>query len=230
MGLFSSITNSLFGGSQSESGNQFADQLNSQFSGFIDQGSGAVGALGSLLGLGSPEAGQQALDQWWNSSGGQFLLNQGAEDVDAFYRSRGLANSGATIKGIEDWRSNLASTQFGQATDNLTQLAGLGLGAGNVISGAGRESESSDSSGGLGRFLGSAASLIGLSDPDAKENVEKVDTLDVVEWTYKGDDSGQRYRGVMADKAAEKVPASEGPIVDGMRTVDYFKLVHAGVA
>lgn len=236
MGLFGSISKALFGKKEpqtSESGNRFADQINTQFSPMAAQGAQGMGAMANIMGLGGPGARSDALEGWWDSSGGDFMLNQGMDDVDAFYRAKGLGQSGATMKGIEDYRSGLASTKMGEGMGFLGDISRLGLGAGGLVSSAGQYSEGTGahkSGGGLGKVLGLVSSI--LSDRRLKTNIEKVgelpDGLGVYDYDYipaKGPIAAfmppGRQRGVMAGEVAQLRPWALGPEIDGFQTVRY---------
>lgn len=227
MGLFGGLTRALFGGGKSA--NRAFGQLQQDFTPWIQQGGQGMGALGNLLGLNGPGQQSDAAKGWWNSSGGDFMLNQGMEDVDAFMRAKGMGNSGAAMKAMEGYRSDLASTKMGEVTDNLARYAGLGLGAGNVIGGAG--GKSTQSNGGLGQLLGSFLA----SDPRLKTAVEKLDELPdglgIYAYDYLPQDGPiasympeGRQIGVMADEVALLRPWALGPVVGGFATVNYGAL------
>lgn len=227
MGLFGGLTRALFGGSKSA--NRAFGQIQNDFTPWTQQGGQGMGALGNLLGLNGPEATSTAAKSWWDSSGGDFMLNQGLEDTDAFMRAKGLGNSGAAMKAMEGYRSNLASTKLGEVTDNLARYAGLGLGAGNLIAGAG--GKSTQSNGGMGQMIGALLA----SDPRLKTDIEKVgqfpDGLGIYAYDYVPQDGPiasfmpeGRQLGVMADEVALFRPWALGPVIDGFQTVNYGAL------
>lgn len=209
-----SFLSSIFGGSKQSqtSGNNAYPWIKSTF------GPGAGSAFNSgtsgiqgLLGL--PGGDPQALQKYWNGSGGQFMLNQGTDAINSNMYARGLGKSGADIKGLEDYRSGLASTKMNEVMQNYLGLAKLGLGAGSLVSDAGQFSKGGggSSSGGFGAFLGSvlstaAASGAFPSDPRVKTNVVWVGTdpdgLDWFDFDYRQDMGlelpTERQRGVMA--------------------------------
>jgi hypothetical protein len=152
-----SFLNTIFGGSNSssKSGNQAYPWISQNFEpGAASAFNGGTTALEGLLGM--PGGDPQALQKFWNSTGGNFLLNQGVNDVNANMYARGLGKSGADMKGIEDYRQNLASTKLNDLMQNYMGLAKLGLGAGSLVSDAGQYSKGSgsSSSGNLGRTIG----------------------------------------------------------------------------
>jgi hypothetical protein len=163
----SNIFHSIFGGSssssKSESGNLAYPWVSSTYE------PGAAGAFnGGLSGieglLGMPGGDPQALQKFWNSTGGQFLLNQGTNAINANMYARGLGRSGADIKGLEDYRQNLASTKLNDLMQNYLGIAKLGLGAGSLVSDAGQyskgKSKGDSETGNFGKFLGSMLAFL----------------------------------------------------------------------
>jgi hypothetical protein len=115
----------------------------------------------NILGMGSdPGAGKAALDNWWNSSGGKFLLDQGVDSINSNFYARGLGNSGANMKAIENYRQNLADTKLNEVMQNMFGLSKLGLGGGGLIEGAGQYSKGTGATQGLGSLIGAALAFI----------------------------------------------------------------------
>ena len=115
--------------SKSESGNHAWDPIKGAFSpalGYVTQGGNAVA---NLLGVGGGDQ-TGALSNFANSGGFKFLLDEGTDAINSNFYARGLGESGAAMKGLEKYRSGLASTYLQQYTDNLFKLGQLGLGAG----------------------------------------------------------------------------------------------------
>lgn len=152
MSGLSSVINTIFGGSnsKSQSGNQSYDWTTQNFGtpGASAYGS-ALGSLGSVLGS-SPQ-------DFWNNGGGDFLLNQGLGALTSKYSALGLDHSGAAMKGMEDYRNGLASTFLQNYIGDLTGFGDLGAKGGALTESAGEYSKGSgsESSGGLGKFIGS---------------------------------------------------------------------------
>jgi hypothetical protein len=235
MGLFGSITRKLFGGSasKSESGNKYADQINDQFKPWVSQGTKGMGAAANILGLNGPDATSGALDDWWGSSGGKFLMEQGTDEIIGNRAANGLLRSGGTSEAIEDRRMGLASTKLSELLGNIFNLNQQGLGAGGLQVGAGQYSKgkSTSDTGGLGKFLGA----LFASDPRLKTNIvklgEEADGLGLYAWDYLPADGPiaafmpeGRQRGVMADEVATLRPWALGPVVGGYATVNYGAL------
>ena len=152
-----SFLQDIFGGSssKSQSGNNAYPWAKSTFGpGAGSAFNGGTSALEGLLGM--PGGDPQALQKFWNSTGGQFQLNQGINDVNANMYARGLGQSGADMKGIENYRSGLASSKLNDLMQNYLGLAKLGLGAGSLVTDAGQYSKSSgsQSTGNMGQTIG----------------------------------------------------------------------------
>lgn len=153
------IVDTLFGSegkqkSSSESGNHAWDTLKGSLSpalGYVGQ----AGGLASNVLNGGPGG-------FADSGGMKFLLDQGTNQVNSNFYSRGLGQSGAAMKGLEKYRHGLASTYLNQYMDQVFNLGKLGLGAGGVLADAGRWSKSqgkgsSGKDGILGDIIGAVA-------------------------------------------------------------------------
>lgn len=158
----SGIIDTIFGGSKSkqtsDSGNTAYPWIQSNFG--PTSASAYNGGLGSVMNLlnGNSDQSQQQLQNFWNSTGGNFLLNQGIQGVNNNMYARGLGMSGADMKGLEEFRSGLASTKLQDLINDELGAAKVSLGGGDLVANAGQfshgQSSGSSSSGGLGSFLG----------------------------------------------------------------------------
>jgi hypothetical protein len=233
MGLFGSISKALFGKKKpqtSESGNQFADQINDQFSPMAAYGAKGMGQYANILGLGGEGAQDDALGNWWDSSGGDFMMNQGMDQIVGNRAAGGLLRSGGTSKAIEDYRSGLASSKLGEYMGLLGNMNQQALGAGNLVANAGQYSKGTGAQttgGGLGKAIGLAMNVASLfSDRRLKRDIRRVgelhDGLGVYRYRYLWEDD-ERV-GVMADEVADLRPWALGPEIEGFRTVNYHML------
>jgi hypothetical protein len=165
----------LFGGSKSKSTSQQQSTSNSYnqaypglanaYGGQISTGTGASAQLGNMLGLNGPQGQNDAFNNWKNSTGYQFGLDQGMQSVTGNAATQGLLNSGSTAKALNTYGQNYANTQYGNYTGQLQNLVNSGLGAGGLVAGAGQvansqstgysKSNASENRGGTGAFLGS---------------------------------------------------------------------------
>lgn len=83
----------------------------------------AQNAQMNLLGLGAdPSAQQQAFENFRNSTGYQFRLGEGMNAVSGNAAARGLLNSGATLRALNQFGQNSASAEFGNF---FNQLGGM---------------------------------------------------------------------------------------------------------
>lgn len=250
------IINSIFGGggggNQSSSSSSTQDSHNvaypwamQTFGGPAQSTGQSTNMLGNILGLNGAGAGAGALDQYFKSTGGQFLLNQGLDGLTSKFSALGLSKSGAAMKGMESYRQGLASTTMNNYMGQLGDLAKIGLGAGGLVTGAGQVSTGSSqssgtgtssggSSGGLGSFLGSVISMLPFV---LSERVLKTDIVPTgghmggvpaYAYNYRQDADiplpTGRFVGVMVDDVARLRPDALGPRFKGYRTVNYGKL------
>ena len=144
---------SLFGGSKSKSYNKAWDQINSSMSPLLGYASKGASGLDALLG-----GNTTGLDNFKKSMGYDWSLGQGLASVVAGNAVKGLRNSGATLKGLADYQTNLNSKYGANYLDLLTNLTQTGMNAGQLMTSAGQYSKSSTSAG-LGPLLGAAGSI-----------------------------------------------------------------------
>lgn len=104
--------------------------------------------ISNLLGLSGGPAQTAGLENFAHSGGMDFLREQGNKQITSNQASKGLLNSGDTLKAEEKYGQGLGSTYLQQYMQNLMGFSNLGLGAANAMSGAGQVSNSvSDSTG-----------------------------------------------------------------------------------
>jgi hypothetical protein len=226
------IGRTLFGGpsessSESESGNHAYGPISGAFTpalGYVTSGGNMMQNL--LMGSGQ----NQNLNNFANSTGMQFVMDQGSRAITGSQAARGLLNSGGTAKALTKFGQGVGSTYLNNYMDNLYKLSNIGLGAGGVMANAGQwsksESESEGPKSGIAGTLLSAASMIpGISDRRLKTNIVHVDTLEDGLKVYEYDLFGKRQKGVMADEVKELRPeAYRKGIFLGYDGVDYKKI------
>ncbi len=104
---------------------------------------GSAGGAGSLTQRFNP-----TMDQLAQTPGYQFTLDQGLKSTQNSYASKGLASSGAAMKGAADYTTGLASNTYQQQFQNywgqnksiydmLTGQASQGLQAAGALAGSG---------------------------------------------------------------------------------------------
>lgn len=133
--------------SASQSNNQAYPMLNQALGGQVTNGTNAGNGISAMLGLGGdPAAQNQAFQNFRNSTGYQFGLDQGAGAITGSAATKGLLNSGATAKALDTYGQNYANTQYQNYTNLLSGQQNAGNQAAGVISGAGQQSTSNSNS------------------------------------------------------------------------------------
>jgi hypothetical protein len=230
--------------------NRAFEQLNQQLSplmtqqaqqgqAFQQQGGRFLDAYGGGLGLGDEEAFNTGFERFQGASGYNNIFNEAMRGITSQTASRGLMNSGAAVRAMQDRAGQLGNESYQNYLASILGGAQTGLGAGQsafgasqgfggLIAGAGQTGGNQGILGGIGQAAGGAASLIGaISDRRAKKDIQQIGTrpdgLGIYEYTLK--DDGQRYIGVMADEVAKHRPEALGAVnADGYRTVHYDRL------
>lgn len=145
------------GSSKSSSTNQAYPYLQGALGGTVGQGGKAGTQIADMLGLNGAPQQNQGFQNWQNSTGYKFGLDQGMQSITGNAATQGLLNSGSTLKAMNTYGQNYADSKYG---DYMSQLQGL-LGSGNqsagILGSAGGTTQStqSPSSGGLGGMIGS---------------------------------------------------------------------------
>lgn len=107
---------------------------------FAAGGEGANTAILGALGQGEPGAQDEAFQNFLNSTGFQSQLRAGSQAITGNAASRGLLNSGATLKRQTQFGQDLAQGGFSNFLSQLGGAANRGLSArqsqGNIITGA----------------------------------------------------------------------------------------------
>jgi hypothetical protein len=174
-----SIASSLFGGNKTSSGgtsnssstslseNQAYPFLQGALSPQVNNAGASSNAMADLLGLNGGGAQNAGFDNWRNSTGYQFGMDQGTQAITGGAASKGLLNSGATAKALQKFGTGYANQQFGNYFNQMLGLGNMGNQAAGVLTNAGQKSTSQsnsqsqqwskgqNSSGGLGSFIGS---------------------------------------------------------------------------
>lgn len=135
-------------------------QANTALSPYNTAGQGALGVVSNLSGANGPDAATAAMANFHTDPGYQFQLQQGLRAVDAGAASKGLLNSGATIKGEETFGSGLADQSFTNYYNRLFDLSKLGESAGHDIASASTGTASNIANVDTGA-AGAQASIIG---------------------------------------------------------------------
>lgn len=102
---------------------------------FIQGGQQAYGTLNDLLGVGGSGNSTQMQDTLNNLPGYQFTLNQGLKSTQNAAAARGLADSGAALKGAATYATGLANSNYGNYVNQLQNSATIGANAASSLSG-----------------------------------------------------------------------------------------------
>lgn len=116
---------------------------------YSDRGNAAGDRYNALLGINSPanDRGQapagslstdQAYNDFLNSDGYQFRVNEGEKALNTGYAAKGLLQSGAALKGINSFAQGTASDEFGKYMGYLGNQQATGLAAGSSLAGTGQ--------------------------------------------------------------------------------------------
>lgn len=89
---------------------------------------------------------QAALDAFQTSPGYQFAFDQGTRAVDSSAASRGMLNSGATLKALTEYGQGMANQEFGNYYNRLAGLSGAGQTATGAVAGVGTNTANNISS------------------------------------------------------------------------------------
>lgn len=154
----SSLFNGIFGGSNSQSSNQSQSQSNSYnqayptlsnaLGGQLKNSGAASDQLANMLGLNGNAAQSTGFDNWRNSTGYQFGLNQGVGSIVGNAATSGLLNSGSTAKAVDTFGQNYANTQYQDYLSPLEALLSTGNSAAGILGNAGNVSNSTSNSSG----------------------------------------------------------------------------------
>lgn len=130
----------------SESRNQAYPFLQSSLGSQVGNVATGTNAIASLLGLNGSDAGANAFKQFRDSSGYQFIQDEGVRGINANNASKGLLGSGSALKAISSYSSNLANNFLNNYLSNLMGLSNTGIQAGQVLASAGNTANSQGTS------------------------------------------------------------------------------------
>lgn len=84
------------------------------------------------------QAAEGAFDTFRNSTGYQFRLGEGLDAVGSAYAGIGGLQSGAAMRGINEYGQNFASNEFGNYVNALSGQQAVGAGAASSAAGVGQ--------------------------------------------------------------------------------------------
>lgn len=207
--------------------NQFAGQLNTAYAPQVAQGNQSTNMLSQLLGVGGDP--DDAWAKYKEKAGYAPALSALQQGVTSGGAASGLLNSGSTQKALLKKGADLDSGMFSNFLQSLAGVSGLGLQAGNLISGAGSTATSKEPSTASNILSGIAGVASIFSDRRTKKNIKLVDRfedgLGLYTFRYLDELPTDELRGgVMADEVARIRPWALGPTIGGFQTVDYTRL------
>lgn len=135
---------------------------------FISGGQAAYGTLNDLLGVGGSGNSTQMQDTLNNLPGYQFTLNQGLKSVQNSAAARGLADSGAALKGAANYATGLANSGYQGYVTGLQNSANTGASAANSLAGFGTSTASQIGANQIG--AGNAAAGASIAGGNAAAN------------------------------------------------------------
>lgn len=173
-------------GAQTNAANQanqtekdFYAQNKQELDPFIQGGTSAYSTLNNLLGVGGSGNASQMQDTLNNIPGYQFTLNQGLKSTQNAAAARGLADSGAALKGAATYATGLANSQYNSYVTNLQNSANTGEGAANALAGYGTTAGGQIASNqiGVGNANAAASNAVGSAVSNGANNLSQYYTL-----------------------------------------------------
>lgn len=129
---------------------------------FLETGQQGMFALADIYGVPRPDGsgGFTTGKAFQGTPGYQFRLSEGEKAINRGMAARGMNNSGARLKALSDYGQNTASAEFGDYTNALRSLAGMGQ-----VSSAGNQNASGNAAAGISNSLlaGGAARASGYT-------------------------------------------------------------------
>lgn len=107
------------------------DQTRADYAPWREAGSEALGTLRQMV-----QPGYNA-DQLATDPGYQFRFNEGRRAIDSSRASRGVFNSGATLKALTNYGQEQGTNEYGARFNRLATLAGYGQNATGATANAG---------------------------------------------------------------------------------------------
>lgn len=125
--------------------------------------------LAGAMGYGDQDAYRGAFKNFLDNSDYAFQMQEGGNAINSNYAGRGVLQSGAAMKGLEDYRSNLQSGFRGEFNSLLANQQALGLGAGSALAGVGGNyvNQVTANNNNAGSAVANAALIKGQNNPIA---------------------------------------------------------------
>jgi hypothetical protein len=96
---------------------------------YTQAGNPAGTQMNAMLGLSGQQAQTQGFDQFRNSTGYRFRLGEGMDALNSGYAGAGVLQSGAALRGAQEYGQNFASNEYNNYMQMLDNQQRLGLSA-----------------------------------------------------------------------------------------------------
>lgn len=100
---------------------------------YVQRGNTAGDTINSFLGLNGSQAGQEAFNTWLNSSDYKFTTDRGVGAITGNAATRGMLNSGATLKALNQFGQDNAQRYVGNWLSALGTQQGVGANSANAL-------------------------------------------------------------------------------------------------
>src|SRR5690606_13599881 len=105
---------------------------------YVQRGNVAGNALNSMLGIGDPNIGRDAFNQYIANSDYRFQFGEGANKINSGYAGAGTLQSGSAMKDLERFRQDLQAGYRGEFNSLLGNQQGVGLAGASALAGVGQ--------------------------------------------------------------------------------------------
>lgn len=128
---------------------------------------GISGNQGVVQGQSAQDAANNAFDVFRNSTGYGFRLGEGMNALNSGYAGSGVIQSGAAMRGAQEYGQNFASNEFGNYMNALQNQQGVGLGGASALAGVGQNYAGmvSQNNNAAGTNVANAALVQGANNP-----------------------------------------------------------------
>lgn len=202
----------------------FLAQLLGVSPGAVSSGANTVGTVAN--GIAAAGGANQGFNNYLQMAGFAPAMRQMTQATTGQGAASGLLRSGATVNRLATRGTELNQQFANNYLQQLANLSGLGLQAGQLVAGVGDRSTGArpSTAGSIASAVGGIASI--FSDRRLKREIVKVgeeaDGLGIYEFRYLT--TAKRVLGVMADEVAKLRPHALGPKTAGYATVNYGAL------
>jgi len=117
---------------------QIYNDSKGNFAPYIKTGTNANDAIADFLGLNGSSGQNQAFETYAKSTGADYTQRRGVDAITSTAATRGLLNSGATLKAATAFGQQNAQQYVGSYLDRLFGLSGQGLSAASSLAGVGQ--------------------------------------------------------------------------------------------